>query len=218
MLILALSIFVAQTPPELSPPPTPPLEEIADDPPAAPPMPAVPMTSAPPSATQLAEKMPEALVEQGNPAIRSFVTACVAASTFATVLGASIGYVALDHTKSGDEAVLVFGLPLAVVGGALSAMVAHKVQHGQGSLLSAMGGALLGAVVSGALAYAIVSQSDAHSAGTWVGAGVLIAGGVGAGAAWAIERSNQNAIDESKPQLSLAPVRGGAAASLRFSW
>ncbi len=224
MLALALAVCLAaeQAPPPeppVTPPPMVPAEPEPLAPPPAPPSepqlnpPPVPgegpVEGTPPSAAELS---PESeLFSMRRVAISG--GAAVAASA---LLGAGGVYLLISGTSSSP----VFGLltlylsvPVTLLGATGAGLLVHRLLEGKGGFGNTLAGVAGGAATGLILWYAVagIGHANIDTAGA-VALAITTALLMGGGAGFMSELSNFRTVRELKPQVAVAPVRGGAVA------
>jgi hypothetical protein len=206
---LALTLLLA-VPTEPTPPPLVPLESGIDQAFEEP----VPR---PPREPPVQAKLTESY---GNPAQRVFITALsgagASAVTFGLVLLLNDQVSKCNNSLGGLLPVLAVPMTLMITGAITTGV--HRKLDGQGSLWSHIGGTAIGAGLG--LAIWAFSSNLSFSTGTTttIGVGTATALLAGLGAALMGELSHYRWWNENHPEVALVPIKGGATASLGWSF
>lgn len=205
---LALSLLLVAVPVELTPPPLVELPSAAPDaPPEAARVPAGPELSA------------EGAQGYGNVGARMFATALTAAAGSALTFGVAVWLSNQIGGTSGTTGVLtILAAPMTLMVAGATATGVHRKLDGQGSLWSHVGGMAIGAAVGlGIWAFSTGFRFSTDTP-TTIGIGTAAALLAGLGAALMGELSHWRAWNENHPQVALVPLKGGASASLGWSF
>ncbi|MFT3841211.1 MAG: hypothetical protein QM723_29735 [Myxococcaceae bacterium] len=209
MTALALSLLLVAVPVELTPPPLVELPSAAPD--------------APPEAARVPAGQPELSADgaqgYGNVGARMFATALTAAASSAITFGVTVW---LSNQISGSSgaapALTILAVPMTLMAAGASATGVHRKLDGQGSLWSHVGGLAIGAVLGLGIWAFTTGFRFSTDTPTTIGIGTAAALLAGLGAALMGELSHWRAWNENHPQVALMPIKGGASASLGWSF